>query len=143
MSRTRKEVKKELLEIFNPRYHDWMNYIIDNEEITYHHIQKEEDGGEYTLDNGALLTHRAHDYLHYIEKVDSDIYEEINKVFKEINESREKPTYNQKLKIELLLFEFELKNCDRIIKKKEKIEKERRPKEATLRRIRCQLGEYV
>ena len=143
MSKTKKEIKKELLEIFKPYYHDWMNYIVDNEEITYHHIKKEEDGGEYSLDNGALLTHRAHDYLHYIEKVDSDIYKEINKVFKEINESREKPTYNQKLKIELLLFEFELKNCDRIIKKKERIEKKRRPKEATLRRIRCQLGEEI
>ncbi len=141
MHESRKEIRKELIETFKPLYYDWMNYKVLNEDITYHHIVKEENGGPYSLDNGALLTHRAHDYLHYIEKIDYDTYNEINMALKEINESKCEPSYNMRLKIELLLFLFELKNCDKIIKKKEKIESKRRSKEATLRRIRNQLGE--
>lgn len=141
MSQYKKQIKQSMIEMFNTFHYDWMNYIIFNEIITYHHIEKEEDGGLYTIDNGALLTHRAHDYLHYIEKIDTGLYEDINKVLKEINNSKCEPSYNQRLKIELLLYEFELKNCDKIIKKKEKIESRKRAKEATLRRIRTQIGE--
>ena len=143
MNENNKDVRSKLFNMFYPMDHDWMNYVILDDILTFHHIIKEEDGGNYVVDNGAILTQRAHTYLHYIEKIDKDIFNEINIVLKRINESRQEPSYNDRLKIELLLYEFELKNCDRIIKKKEKIKKNDRAKVATLRRIRSQLGENI
>lgn len=38
--------------------------IPEFKEGSYHHIIKEEFGGEYTLENGAMLLHSTHDYIH-------------------------------------------------------------------------------
>lgn len=132
------EIKREMIEIFDPLKHDWMNYLV-NDDLTYHHIVKKENNGKRSIDNGALLTQRAHTYLHYIENIDIDLYDKINDVFKEINAQRKAPNFNQKIRIELLLFEFELLHCNKIVKKKENRGKDRY-KIATLRRIKSQLG---
>jgi len=71
-------VKSEMIDIYKLGKYDWMNYKINEEDvITFHHIIKVEDGGEYIKENGALLTERAHEYLHYIERVDKKIYQSI------------------------------------------------------------------
>lgn len=47
--------------------------------ISYHHIQKKEDGGLATVDNGALLNGRIHQWLHNnIELHDRELYQLIN-----------------------------------------------------------------
>ena len=102
---------------------------------------KAENGGKITIDNGALLTQRAHNYLHLIERIDIDIYNRINVVLKEINENKSEPTIIQRKKIDLLLYEFEVKNADRIIKKKERLGK-RRVLKAHEKRIKSQMGYY-
>ena len=44
-------------EIYNTYNKDWMGFKITEENpLTYHRIIKEEDGGNKTIDNGALLT---------------------------------------------------------------------------------------
>lgn len=117
-----KEVKKDMILIYNTTEYDWMNYKIDEEDvITFHHIIKKENGGEYTLDNGALLTERAHSHLHFIEQVDKEIYDRINEVFLDINNQMCEPNYIQRNMIELLLMKFEIENADRIISKKEDV----------------------
>ena len=120
-----KNIKEEMIKIYNTYKLDWMNYIIINNDLTYHHIIKIEEGGKTTIDNGALLTQRAHNYLNIIEKTDIDIYNRINKILKEINNNKSEPTIVQRQKIDLLLFEFEIKNVDKIIKKKENLGKNR------------------
>ena len=60
---------------------------------------KAENGGKITIDNSALLTQRAHNYLHLIERIDIDIYNRINAVLKEINENKSEPTIIQRKKI--------------------------------------------
>lgn len=131
-----KHTKIAMINIYKTYEYDWMNFLINND-LTYHHIKKEEDGGLYTIENGALLTDRAHAYLHRIERVDYEIYKEINKVFKQINIQRDEPNDSQKLKIQLLLLKYELKNADKLIKRKEKLGKNRRYV-ATLRRRNSQ-----
>ena len=131
-----KKITKEMVEIFKTYKYDWMNYLIENNDITYHHIIKVEDGGQYTVDNGALLTNGAHIYLHNIERHDKKLYDEINEVFKEINKNR-KISYYQRNKIQLLLLKYELKNVDKIIKRKEKLGKHR-TLIAVMRRIKQQ-----
>lgn len=47
--------------------------------ISYHHIQKREDRGQATVENGALLNGRIHQWLHnVIEKNDKELYYLIN-----------------------------------------------------------------
>ena len=117
-----RRVKQRMIDIFDTYEYDWMNYKINiNDILTFHHILKKEDGGKYTIDNGALLTTRAHEHLHVIESIDKSIYDEINSVFKDINTQLYPPTVNQRELINLLLLKFELKNADVLIKKKEKV----------------------
>ena len=120
-------VKIEMINVFNLSEYDWMNYKINEDDvITFHHIIKEEDGGKYELKNGALLTRRAHEYLHYIERIDKKIYDMINNVFSDINEQMAPPTTAQRNMIELLLMKFEIKNVDKLIKKKENVHPKRK-----------------
>lgn len=130
------ELKNKIIDIYNIYDYDWMGYKIDND-LTYHHIIKKEDGGLITLDNGVLLTDRAHIYLHKIERIDKEIYIKINKIFKEINDNKLPINNKQKAKIHLLMLIFEIKNADRLIKKKEGFGKVRK-KEAINRRINDQ-----
>ena len=45
--------------------------------LTYHHIKKKCDGGKVTIDNGALLNREAHDFLHYQETHDIQLYSDL------------------------------------------------------------------
>ena len=102
-----KEVTRELIKFYKPLTLDWLNYkVVRPSDITFHHIIKKEDGGLYTLDNGALLTSTAHQYLHIIEYKEKDIYMMLNKMFTIINKQRSAPTPDQREIIEYLLNEF-------------------------------------
>ena len=104
-----KTVTRELIRIYNQRKIDWMGYDIRNiHDLTYHHIQKKEHGGPFTLDNGALLRgDTSHEYLHIIETRDLDMYVYINNILKAINDQRFKPTREQLLQIRDVLTQFE------------------------------------
>ena len=102
-----KEVTRELIKLYKPIDLDWLNYKVNRpSDLTYHHIIKKENGGLYTLDNGALLTSTAHQYLHIIEYKEIKIYEMLNKMFEIINRQRHAPTMEQREIIEYLLNEF-------------------------------------
>ena len=116
-----KSITNKMVEIYETYEYDWMNYLIIDNEITFHHIKKKEDGGRLEISNGALLTPRAHKYLHFIENVDYDIYKRLNNMFKNINLREQKINEKQKLIVEYLLLKFEVENANRIIKKKEKL----------------------
>ena len=133
------KITEQMMEIYNTYTMDWMDYIIINNNLTYHHIIKKENGGKRTIDNGALLTDRAHEYLHTIERLDVDIYNRINKIFKEINGSKKEPTKTQRRLIDLLLCEFELKNADKLIPKKER-KGNKKILAAYQKRVNSQLG---
>lgn len=104
-----KSVTRELINIYKPKGIDWMGYDIRTiHDLTYHHIQKKEDGGPFTLDNGALLHgDTSHEYLHIIETRDLDMYIYINKILKAINEQGYRPSREQLLLIRDVLLSFE------------------------------------
>ena len=103
-------VRKEMLEIYKPISNlDWLNYRLVRSEVTFHHIQKHADKGKRVVENGALLMPVAHQYLHLIEYKDLDMYVEINRIFRLVNEQRFEPTYEQRELLECLLEEFEYK----------------------------------
>lgn len=102
------KTKIEMLKIYKPISElDWMNYKLVKKDITYHHIQKRENGGKETLENGALLMPVAHQYLHLIEYKDIATYNAINKLFGYVNQQMYEPTTEQREIIEYLLQQFE------------------------------------
>lgn len=102
--------------IYNTHNKDWMGFKITKENpLTYHHIIKEEDGGNKTIDNGALLTNLAHSYLHMIEKYDESIYIAINNILKKINDNRKEPSKEKYCEIMNLLENFEKKYYKELI----------------------------
>lgn len=104
-----KKVLKLIVSKYAVEEYDWMRFkITEDNPLTYHHIMKKENGGKWTIDNGAPLTAEAQSYLHYIEKKDIRTYNEINKVLKEINTQGFGPTDKQIQKIELLMIKFEI-----------------------------------
>ena len=81
-----KSILVDMIEMYNIKDYDWMGFKIDNiSDLTFHHIIKAENGGDYSLENGDILTKKAHDFLHCIEGKNHLIYDEINILFKIIN----------------------------------------------------------
>lgn len=105
-----KKITREMLKIYKPISDlDWMNYkIVNKSDLTFHHIQKRENNGKATVDNGALLIRTSHEYLHLIECKDIKTYAALNKIFKFINNQKYEPTTEQREIIEYFLNQFEL-----------------------------------
>ena len=84
---------KGLIKIFKPNGRDWMLYKVTKDNpYTFHHIEERKNGGKYTLDNGALLTHNAHELLNVMEKNDIELYEMWQKLFRDISKTQAHPT---------------------------------------------------
>lgn len=107
------EIKRQLIEIYKPKGIDWMGYDINSvRDLSYHHIEKKEDGGLVTLDNGALLHgDTSHPYLHLIESKDFDMYLYINNLLKNVNTQGYAPTKRQLLAVRAILEQFEREHC--------------------------------
>ena len=87
---------------------DWMGYLItENNPLTFHHIIKKADGGEMSVENGALLTQDAHNELNVIEQKYPSTYIELNKLFAELNISGKPPTEEYWHKLRLILSKME------------------------------------
>lgn len=83
-----KGVFTEMLNIYKPIDIDWMGYKISKKNpLTYHHIKEVSKKGKKKVDNGALLTKKAHNLLHEIQKYNLKLYNEWQQLFREINET--------------------------------------------------------
>lgn len=103
-----KKIVKKMLKIYIPYSNlDWLNYKLVKENLTAHHIIKRCDGGKLEWNNIAILNDVSHQYLHLIECLDINTYDELNKMFKFINQQKEEPTEEQRQIIEFLLCDFE------------------------------------
>lgn len=72
-------VRAELLSLFG--YLDLLTgeEIPDFKSASFHHIDKDCNGGDYSVDNGAILLRITHDYLHNeIEVKDKALFELIS-----------------------------------------------------------------
>lgn len=102
------KITKEMLHIYKPISNlDWMNYKLVRNQLTFHHIEKKENGGKKDISNGALLMPTPHQYLHLIECKDIKTYIALNKIFKVINSQLSEPNQEQREIIEYLLQDFE------------------------------------
>lgn len=88
-----KKVLRILVDIFEPNNTDWMNFKLTKDNpYTYHHIKEKRKGGDKSIDNGAILTRKAHSFLHILEKNCPDAYNDLQNVFIKINASKLPPT---------------------------------------------------
>lgn len=86
-------VLEDMKRIFGHTRTDWMGFkVTKHNKLTYHHINEKRNGGEESVSNGALLTRKAHTYLHMLETLNPELYEEYNYYFRIINDMRRKPT---------------------------------------------------
>lgn len=104
-----KRITKEMIKLYNLDKWCFMGYKLDKN-ATFHHIEKKENGGLETIDNGAVLNPYAHEYLHIIEYKDIATYLAINKILKIINMQQDKPTIEQLRTISLILSMFEVEH---------------------------------
>lgn len=62
---------------------DFMGYEFEaKKELTYHHIQPKNLGGQTTYGNGALLIRASHNYIHTIEAFDFKLFLELSQELK-------------------------------------------------------------
>lgn len=108
-----KELTRQMARAYRTRRNDWMGYDINSiTQLSYHHIQKKEDGGPFSWDNGALLRRgTSHEYLHIIEYKDLEIYDYINGILKQINTQGYQPTKEELIAIRDVLLSFEREHC--------------------------------
>lgn len=103
-----KNITKIMIDQYNVQKIDWMGYKLNKDNpYTYHHLIKRENGGKEIIENGAILTRIAHEYLHKIECKDIELYNYINNVLKQINEQGFGPLKRQLLAIDFILRQFE------------------------------------
>ena len=101
-----KEPLITMLEIYKPLELgvDWMNYkIVRPRDLTFHHIKEKRNGGKRTLENGAILIRRSHDYLHYLDRCYHKYYKDLNELFHQLNMTMQPPTEDYYEEVEYIL----------------------------------------
>lgn len=79
----------EMIKIYKPGDIDWMSYSITVKNgLTFHHIIEQANGGITTIENGALLTKKAHRALNMLLSRDIVLYNDWNNFFTDLNESK-------------------------------------------------------
>lgn len=85
-------VLREMIEIYKPKGIDWMAYKLQRKNpYTFHHIIEKRNGGKRRVNNGAILTLNAHEYLNYLDCRYERIYKELNGLFWELNRTYKPP----------------------------------------------------
>lgn len=87
------EILIEMYKIYGKPTVDWMGFkVTKNNHITYHHIKEDRNGGTETVENGALLTVKAHQLLHKLEHTNEAEYQEYQYWFRVINDIKQRPS---------------------------------------------------
>lgn len=85
-------ILKELIKIYDTQEIDWMlDKTSKKNPFTYHHIKEDRNGGERTLENGAILTTKSHAFLNYLERTNKPYYKKFNELFQMLNDSKMPP----------------------------------------------------
>ena len=93
-----KKVLEAMIAIFESKKIDWMGFKITKSNYrSYHHIDEKRNGGQESIDNGAILSRDSHKLLHLIEEKYYDLYLQWQLLFIDINNLR-KPIDDTTLK---------------------------------------------
>lgn len=79
------ELIAKMLVIYKPLNEDWMGFkLTRNNPYTFHHIKEKRHGGRYEIQNGALLTREAHQFLNFLDLKCHEAYEDYQNIFRRI-----------------------------------------------------------
>lgn len=82
------KILKSMIKIYKPDGIDWMNFVVTRRNpYTFHHIKEKHNGGDDSIQNGAILTRMAHDLLHILEFACPNAYDDLQNIFYRINSS--------------------------------------------------------
>ena len=91
--------------IYNPSGFDWMNFkLTDKNPYTFHHIVEKRNGGDKSIENGAILTNYAHQLLNVFDYFCPEAYNDLQNVFTRINTSGEPPTNDIVKEVDQILY---------------------------------------
>lgn len=107
----------KLIETFQITDVDFMGDVItiDNP-LQYHHIVFKEDGGETTIDNGALLTAKSHALFHKICHNDYVTGRQLTRTFKELIKTNKPPTKDYYEKVSYYIEKYQKRNPRKRVK---------------------------
>ena len=114
------EMLKKMIKVFKPSDRDWMGIpITKNNVLSFHHIIKRKNGLTI-VDNGALLTKRAHRKLNILESHNKELFEMWQELFISINATMSPPNDEHKelMKEYMLLTNECLYEKERTLKKR-------------------------
>ncbi len=93
--------------IFNPDGFDWLNIEVKKDnKYTYHHIVERKNGGDDSIENGAILTEIAHRFLNVLEQFCPEAYDDLQNIFIKINNSQMPPTKEIVREIDEIMYEI-------------------------------------
>ena len=88
-SRGYSNVLTRMIEMYEPNGEDWMGFkLAKDNTYTFHHIRERRKGGKAELENGAILTEHAHQFLNMLDSHYKSAYEDYQHIFKQINKAR-------------------------------------------------------
>jgi len=77
MAKSNRVIKRQMIDIYGAV--DMLTgFEADERELTYHHLEKREYGGQQTIENGAVLLREMHQWLHAMEMYYPDIFDLVN-----------------------------------------------------------------
>ena len=86
-----REIRNVMIDRFGPNC--WMGYKLSKKnKFTYHHILEQRNGVHETIENGAILTNKAHSDLNEMESHILKLYRTLNSLFIELNKTNKPPT---------------------------------------------------
>ena len=115
-----KAALRNKIEIHKPDGIDWMNFRLSRDNpYTLHHIVERRNGGDNSLKNLAILTKMAHKLLNILDKVCPDAYNDLQNVFRKINEIMSPPTEEIIAEIDSILYKILVSHEYEMIKEKD------------------------
>ncbi len=86
--KNRSNVLTRMVEVYEPNGEDWMGFkLAKDNKYTFHHIRERRKGGKAELENGAILTEHAHQFLNMLDYYYKDAYEDYQGIFRQINKN--------------------------------------------------------
>ena len=81
-------VLMRMIERYQPNGEDWMGFkLTRSNTYTFHHIRERRKGGKEELENGAILTEHAHQFLNMLDYHYHQAYEDYQTIFRRINKN--------------------------------------------------------
>lgn len=81
-------VLTRMIDRYEPQGEDWMGFkLAKGNAYTFHHIRERRAGGKQELENGAILTLYAHQFLNYLDTHNKKAYNDYQAIFRRINKN--------------------------------------------------------